>query len=145
MKQIFSLCMVVLALSLNKEAMSQFDNSADRGVKLVSFDGNFANDKVFLEWVIVKNETADRFEVERSTDAIHFTTAALVFTSEKSDSETYMFYERPGNRKIYYRLKMYSKFRSVTYSSILTFEKKANHINEMRITKQSGKIRLSTI
>ena len=124
MKQIFSLCIVLLALSLNEEAMSQVDRSADRGVRLVSFDGNFANDKVFLEWVIVKNETADRFEVERSIDAIHFTTAALVFTSEKLDSETYMFYERPGTRKIYYRLKMYSKSRSITYSSILSFAKK---------------------
>ena len=80
-----------------------------------------------LQWLIDKNETADRFDVERSADGINFTMAALVFTSEKNGNENYMFYENLNNkRKVYYRLKMYNKSQSINYSKTLVIHYTSN-------------------
>jgi hypothetical protein len=103
-------------------------------VKLMSFQGNLNNNKVMLQWAVGENETADRFEVERSVDGKNFSLAALVFTSEKAGAESYMFYENLNNSgKIYYRLKMYDKSGAINYSKTLTFQAKANSGKEIKI------------
>jgi hypothetical protein len=96
---------------------------APLAVKLLSFSGNLNNNKVVLSWSIASNETTDRFDVERSVDGLNFTTAALVFTSEKSGTESYKFYENiPVTGKIYYRLKMYDKNQTFSYSKIIVLQ-----------------------
>jgi hypothetical protein len=137
MKKIFTLCVIAFSLSSNEKAFSRCNyraiingSSTDSilPVEFISFKGNLNNNKVFLQWVIDKNETADRFDVERSVDGINFTMAALVFTSEKTGSESYVFYEYLNNtNKIYYRLKMYDKSKAINYSKILVFQNTSNN------------------
>jgi hypothetical protein len=108
--------------------------SAPLAVKLTGFQGNLNNGKVTLNWSVASNETTDRFEVERSVNGKDFTTAGLVFTSEKMGSESYMFYENiSGGNKIYYRLKMYDKAGVINYSKIIVFTLQAGKQNGIKI------------
>ena len=133
MKKIIALCFTLCCLYFHQKALSQYNDSTIThgssilAVKLISFQGKLNNNKVLLRWLIAKNETADRFDVERSADGINFTMAALVLTSEKNGNENYMFYENLSNkRKVYYRLKMYNKSQSINYSKTLVIHNTSN-------------------
>jgi hypothetical protein len=103
-------------------------------VKLISFQGNLNNRKVTLNWTTATNEAAERFEIERSSDGINFSTKGLVFASGKQGNESYMFNETLNDvSKIYYRLKMYDKSQKIDYSKVLVFQTKTNTTNEIKI------------
>ena len=87
--------------------------------KLIQITGSIHNHKVILNWVVAENESADKFEVEKSTDGKTFTMAALVFGTDKSETDNYQFYEKAGNKKILYRIKMINKNREAEYSSVI--------------------------
>ena len=104
-------------------------------IHLISFQGNMnKNNKVTLNWTVADNETANNFEVERSFNGRDFTTAGVVFASEKVGTENYMFYETTsGNDKVMYRLKMIDKNREVDYSRILIFQLKSASSTNIKI------------
>jgi hypothetical protein len=87
--------------------------------KLISIDGSISNNKVILNWVVDENETADRFEVEKSIDGTNFSTAALVFGTDKPATDKYQFYEKAGNQKVLYRIKLINKNRQTAYSAVV--------------------------
>ena len=135
MKKIIAVCFTLCSLYFHQKAFSQHNDTGIANgssvsilpVNLISFEGKLNNNKALLQWLIDKNETAYRFDVERSTDGINFTIAALVFTSEKNGNENYMFYENLNNkRKVYYRLKMYNKSQSINYSKTLVIHNTSN-------------------
>ena len=72
-----------------------------------------------MNWVVGENETADQFEVEKSLDGKNFTLAALVFATDKRETDTYQFYEKAGNEKVSYRIKLINKNRKTEYSSVI--------------------------
>jgi len=88
-------------------------------VKVISFKGDIDKQKVLLNWVVSENEKADQFEVEKSFDGKNFLMAALVFGTDKSDSDNYQFYEKISGQKMYYRIKIIEKNRQATYSSVI--------------------------
>lgn len=90
--------------------------------KLININGSISNHKVILNWVVNENETADKFEVEKSTDGRTFTLAALVFGTDKPETDTYRFYEKAGKKKLLYRVKMINKDRQTEYSSIIEID-----------------------
>jgi len=100
-----------------------FVNGTDKTlpVKLNNFQGSKNKSNVQLQWNISDNEIANTFEIERSTDGKNFATAALLFGTEKSGSETYSYNELNEDAKVYYRLKMGDKSDVITYSKILVF------------------------
>ena len=87
--------------------------------KLISFNGSLENSKVMLEWTVGENETADQFEVEKSTDGKNYMLAALVFGTDMPDTGKYQFYEKAGNQKIMYRIKLISKNKKAEYSRVV--------------------------
>lgn len=87
--------------------------------KVISFDGSISNQKVILNWVVSENETADLFEVEKSTDGKNFYMAALVFGTDKSETSKYQFYEKAGKQKTVYRIKLINKNKQTEYSEIV--------------------------
>jgi len=95
-------------------------------IQLVNFQGNINKEnKATLKWTIANNEIVDQFEVQRSYDGIEFKTIGIVFTSEKTGSEDYMFYETISSfDKVMYRLKIIGKGNDVSYSRILVFQTK---------------------
>jgi hypothetical protein len=87
--------------------------------KLISITGTISNHKVILNWVVGENETADKFEVEKSTDGKTFTMAALVFGTDKPEKSNYQFYEKARNHKVLYRIKLINKNRQAEYSAVI--------------------------
>jgi hypothetical protein len=96
-------------------------------IKIISFQGNRTNNKVLMQWVINQNETANEFEVEKSMDGKKFSMIALVFGTDKPETETYMFYEKSSSKKVSYRIKCIDKYNNVSYSDILTVNPTANN------------------
>lgn len=88
-------------------------------VRFLSFNGNVNNNKVFLEWQVDENETADQFEVEKSTDGKKFVLAALVFGTDLSETSKYVFYEKAPPKRYYYRIKLITKNRKTEYSPVI--------------------------
>ena len=87
--------------------------------RLISIEGSIHNKKVVLTWVVGQNETADQFEVEKSTDGKNFTLAALVFGTDKPEIDNYLFYEKAGKKKVLYRIKIINKNRQAEYSDVI--------------------------
>ena len=87
---------------------------------LLSFNGTLKKNKVVLEWVVSENETADQFEVEKSTDGSHYYTTAFVFGTDLPDTGRYRYSEKAGSKKIMYRVKMIGKDKQSTYSPVIT-------------------------
>ncbi len=87
--------------------------------KLISINGSISNHKMILNWVVNENETADKFEVEKSADGKTFTLAALVFGTDTPETYNYQFYEKAGKKKVLYRIKMINKNQQAEYSAII--------------------------
>lgn len=88
-------------------------------LNIISFDATITGNKVLLSWTVGKNEEADQFEVERSIDGKNFKMAALVFGTDKADTDTYQFFERTKNSKNSYRLKIIYKNGTAGYSQVI--------------------------
>ncbi len=108
-------------------------NNPPLAVNLLNFQGNLNNNRVTLQWSVGSNEITDMFEVERSTNGTDFTTASLVFGTEKAGTEYYQYAEPAIASKIFYRLKMTDKTRVVTYSKILVFQSSSITYNTLTI------------
>ncbi len=90
--------------------------------KLISISGSISDHKVILNWVVSENETANKFEVEKSTDGKIFTRVALVFGTNQPETDHYRFYEKAGNEKILYRIKLINKNRQAEYSTVIEID-----------------------
>lgn len=86
---------------------------------VISIEGNISNNKVIVNWVVGDNAAADQFEVEKSADGKNFTMAALVFGTDREEKDSYQFYEKVGNQKLHYRIKLISKDRKLSYSETI--------------------------
>jgi hypothetical protein len=100
-------------------------------VRLTNFQGARNGEKVSLQWTVATNETADRFEIERSINGRDFITAGIVMTNEISGQATYSFKESINNETIYYRVKMVDESQVSEYSKTLVFRSKSE--NELRV------------
>ena len=88
--------------------------------KLVRIDGSISNNKMILNWAVEKNETADMFEVEKSSDGKNFSMAALVFGTDKAETGIYQFFERAAKQRMFYRIKLIDKNGQGSYSDVIT-------------------------
>ncbi|WP_353719211.1 T9SS type A sorting domain-containing protein [Dyadobacter sp. 676] len=93
-------------------------------VTLVSFrvkkEGNGAKGIALLNWATTEETNSDRFEIERSTDARHWTTIGIKASHGESNTlKQYDFVDNaPAEGINYYRLKMVDKDATFAYSSI---------------------------
>lgn len=103
-------------------------------VKLISFTGTAKADNILMNWDVAANETGNHFELEKSYNGTSFTTASLIFNTEKQGEEAYNFTDKaPATGKVYYRLKMINKDQSISYSSILSFDGKAKQLAKLTL------------
>jgi hypothetical protein len=93
--------------------------------KVISFNGNVNNNKVLLHWIVSENENAVLFEVEKSTDGKNFMMIALVFGSDKTETDNYEFYEKAGKKKAVYRIKIVNKDKVIEFSPVIEIDPKA--------------------
>ncbi len=85
--------------------------------KVTSINGNISNGKLLLQWTVSENENADQFEIEKSSDEKNFKMAALVFGTDKSETDNYVFFEKASTKKFVYRVKIINKNQTVSYST----------------------------
>ena len=93
--------------------------------KFISIDGRKSNHHVILNWTVGQNETADQFEVEKSSDGKLFSMAALVFGTDETETGTYRFSEKTGKKKMFYRIKLINKNQETIYSTVVEINPKA--------------------
>lgn len=132
MKTIFTLCLVgIFSLIFHHPSSAQNSyapftattssfSTNELLVKITSFTGSINNEKVLLSWTVEENQDANQFEIEKTTNGTEFTMAALVFGTDKKDSDNYMFYEKVKNAKTSYRIKIILKNGTISYSPIVT-------------------------
>jgi len=130
MKSINLACFVSLVLLTSTTSLPAQNNStaittssalANPSTAVVNqLNCTIKNERIFLTWIIDNNELANQVEVESSTDGKNFTMAALVFGTDKKDTDNYSFYEKAKKGKTFYRLKVINKDSSVQYSAIAT-------------------------
>jgi hypothetical protein len=124
MKTIFiSLLLATLCLvhhPLSARSISPFTSHPSlTTTKILHFDGRIQDEKVLLSWTVGENERTGMFELQRSTDGKNFTTAALVFGTDKEDVDSYKFYEKTKSKKVSYRLKIIYKDHTVAFSQVI--------------------------
>jgi hypothetical protein len=151
MKTLFTLC--VLGILMTSRTFAQEvsfanvrNNHTESYYHLVGSVENFTsskNNKIILNWSVDANEDVNRFEVERSYDGESFSVAGLVFGSEKTGKENFMFLETNNRNKIFYRLKVYETNQAIRYSNLFIFEAATNKNGEIRILKNPVTDRLA--
>jgi hypothetical protein len=116
--RLLPIVLVLIALSLSP-ARSIAQSSIHAAVRLVNFKATVDNNKVMLQWEATDNGNAYQFEVEKSYDGRNFAMTALVFGTDKTDTDQYMFYEKAGDKKVSYRIKVISKDKQAVYSEVI--------------------------
>ncbi|MEP6700028.1 MAG: hypothetical protein ABJA85_01880 [Bacteroidota bacterium] len=87
--------------------------------RFISITGSISKNKIILNWVVSENETADQFAVEKSIDGKNFNLAAIIFGTDKAETDNYQFYEKAGKQKVLYRIKLITKNMKTEYSTIV--------------------------
>lgn len=111
-------------------------------VKLVNFKGSLNKNKVELQWLIAENETASKFEIQRSTNGTDFTTVATLLASGKPGDVNYSFSEITTSEKLVYRLKMYDNHSKAEYSKTLVFNGGSNSQKALQVLTNPVKEKL---
>lgn len=89
-------------------------------VKLLSFTGAINKQKVTLQWLTTEEQFVDRYEVEKSTDAMHFSLLNNVNSVNAAAHHTYYSYDNnPAEGWNYYRLRVVGKDGKANYSTIV--------------------------
>lgn len=132
LKQIVVICLLLIGglnLSANKNNDIPFTSTKppffyplqEPGIsKITDFNYTIQNNRVLLSWTVKANEDSDQFEVERSNDGKIFTMAALVFGTDKPDTDYYKFFEKVVSTRMYYRIKILHKDETISYSDTIT-------------------------
>ncbi|MES1221818.1 MAG: hypothetical protein ABUT20_40345 [Bacteroidota bacterium] len=105
--------------SIPASCPNRFEVAAKPSAKLLEFKGAISGKKIILKWAVAENETANLFEVQKSLDGKNFEMTALVFGTDKLDTDNYTFYEKANTQKISYRIKLVSKNKETEYSSVI--------------------------
>ena len=92
--------------------------------KVISINGFIKNNKAMLQWIVSENENAVLFEVEKSTDGENFMMIALVFGTDKTETDNYEFYEKASKKKAVYRIKIINKDKTIAFSPVIQISPK---------------------
>lgn len=88
-------------------------------VTLVNFTGIKQNKSVKLQWITENEINFSKFEIEKSSDAVQFTTLATIMAANRTVNNYESVDAAPGKGYNYYRLKMIDVDGSFRYSNIV--------------------------
>lgn len=107
------------------------DNRFVLPIELTAFNASCDGNSVKINWQTASESNNNYFEVERSTDAVNFT-SVLKVNSQNSNSASPLFYNAIDNNAIngksYYRLKQVDFDGKFSYSSIVVLNCSSNTI-----------------
>lgn len=111
-----------IGMRMNSLWFKQFNlNLVTLPVKLTDFTAKYNNTNVLLTWTTAAEMSFSHYELEHSTDAVNYSTTALVFgAGMEGRGATYNYKDNVNGRGgiIYYRLKMVDIDGRITYSSV---------------------------
>ncbi|MEO5682089.1 MAG: DUF1501 domain-containing protein [Chitinophagaceae bacterium] len=89
-------------------------------VKLLSFTGKWAGNKVTLQWDTDQESGIDYYEVQRSDDGNNFSKIGMVSAINTTIKHTYTFNDLSLSKSLYYyRIKIIEKSGAIEFSSVL--------------------------
>ena len=93
-----------------------------KATQAISFTATVNNNKADLKWTAATEMKINHFMVERSTDGVNFSDAAMVFAFEEATTMPYRFAEKlhADASVVYYRICMIGKDGKTVYSEVLT-------------------------
>ncbi len=95
---------------------------------LISFSGNYDNNKVTLKWKTTNELQVSSYKIERSNNGTDFSTIGSVAAKNSTTATEYNFIDDVTiNNKVFYRLKMIDNDGAVKYSNIITFSNQSNN------------------
>lgn len=103
--------------SANDDGSKSVPVMAATPVDLISFTGKAEGGKAVLDWLTAEETGFSHFEVEKSADAIAFTTVGQV--AAKGSGNSYGFATDQAEPLVYYRLKMVDVDQTYAYSKII--------------------------
>lgn len=90
---------------------------------VTNFSGSLLNKKAELNWSVTNNNEINYFEIERSSDGLHFSAfQKIISTSSDFLSVNYKFTDEVQEKNspfVYYRLRMVHLYGNVSYSKII--------------------------
>jgi hypothetical protein len=92
----------------------------------VAFEASSKGDQTILEWETTEEVNMDRYEIERSGDAINFENRGSVKATGKVHND-YSFTDNNPENISYYRLKQVEKNNTISYSAVVTVKKEAEN------------------
>ena len=109
-------------------------NSIPLSVKLISFDGNRTGTQIRLRWETDQNEAANRFEIQKSIDGSTFITEGVVTGTGKNGPQDYTYTTpAPAAGINFYRLRVFNRNGTVSYTKTLAFDAKGICLNQLLI------------
>lgn len=110
-------------------------------VELIVFDGELIVDRTLLEWTTATEENVERFEVQRSRDALSWEVLGFVGANNRG-SEYELWDNQPYTGLNYYRLKIIDLDNGYEYSRIIKVELKPNASLEIYPNPTNDRIEL---
>ncbi len=95
-------------------------------LNLISFNAIKNAKNNLITWVISNDEQTDRYELEQSTDGVHFETVNILTSGHSTTIYSYQYIDEKGfnllksNLRIYYRLKAIMLNQNYFYSQIVS-------------------------
>ncbi len=101
-------------------------------IKLISFSGNRDKSISTLQWVTAGEDKGDKFDVQRSTDGLHFDHISAV-DGIGGAGNTYQLIDRSEEPVLYYRIKITGIAGNSFYSSIIVLKANSSRSNYIRL------------
>ncbi|HVM90033.1 MAG TPA: T9SS type A sorting domain-containing protein [Puia sp.] len=109
-----------------------YGSSSPLPVTFISFTANQQNNTAILDWITTNEIKNNRFEIEKSTDAVNYTTIGTVLAAtDASNVHNYIFKDiSPAEGKNYYRLKQIDIDGNYSYSEValIVFDESAKPV-----------------
>lgn len=102
-------------------------------LRLTSFTGTGSNCAAMLEWKTEEESNTSHFEVEQSTDGIHFVKLGTVAAQGNGNGKNYNTTAAQVMATGYYRLKMADKDGKFTYSEIIAVKVNCHNNEYIRL------------
>jgi len=95
------------------------------GVDITGFTALKSGNSVLLQWGGLNEQAGDRYEIEYSTDGVHYTTISILPAYAKGPGQAAIYrfqYPAPANdgREVYFRIKKTDASGKISYSQVKT-------------------------
>jgi hypothetical protein len=131
MKQISTIVTLLFVLITTASSAKEVPGKLQNNIfsSAIALQAYTIDSKTVLQWATRLNAEQNYFELQKSTDAVNYSTIALIFSTESDDVEHYFFKESKSLQTgSFYRLKIINKNNTIAFSNSLLL--KANVANK---------------